>query len=490
MNISKFSTILGYTGPEFEFGKIANASNLVEPGDIYLATDYSAFGVANRHNFISDAIERGATAVIVSQPEIAASSASPRNDALENRVIVIRVADTNAIEARLYQEYYDNPQEELTMIGVTGTDGKGTTSQIIKTLVGETCAYIGTAGSYFKDLVLPKTNTTPAPQYLYKILREFLDNGCKQVALEVGAEGIYHNRVNDLKFDIIGYTNWTDPYLDMKSQPKLSREMKLSLSKNNLKTGTTVFVNSSIEFAGEIPEAKTYGLKDTDNLQILETKLYPTSTDATLLDNATGEKINVTIPLFGAYNVENYALAYLIANQIGVDQGKILENTKDISIMGNLSTINKPGFPTIIYDNADTENSFRKSLINIKETYPNSKLIMVYGPNGGRSTNKYEVNAKVINEFVDFVTLTYYSPKNDDPQYLAEYMAKFIDPKKYKIELNRKQAIQDAILSTNENDVVIVETIDVTTKHYDHGKIIHIDDKAIVEELLGINKIN
>ena len=175
-------------------------SKEVENGDLFVCT----MGVtADRHDFIDEAINNGASAIVVSR------------DILEKSVPVIRVDDTNLELRKISAKFYDYPCDNAYMIGVTGTNGKTTVAEIIYKLLGDTCAYIGTNGRKYKNKHFSMRNSTPDVERLYMYFREFIDAGCNSISMEVSSESYYWHRLDDIKYDIGIVTNITEDHLNI-----------------------------------------------------------------------------------------------------------------------------------------------------------------------------------------------------------------------------------------------------------------------------------
>ena len=177
-------------------------SREVKEGDLFVCTK----GVtADRHDFIDEAISRGAVAVVVSR------------DVGEKKVPVIHVDDTNHEFPYLCQRFYDYPDHKLKMIGVTGTDGKTSTTTIIQTLIGnDICGYIGTNGRSCAKFSGDNPNTTPDAHNLYKYLSEFVDYDCKYASIETSSEAFFRGRLQAMEFDVSGITNITSEHLNIR----------------------------------------------------------------------------------------------------------------------------------------------------------------------------------------------------------------------------------------------------------------------------------
>ena len=202
-------------------------SKEVKPGDLFVCTK----GVtADRHDFIDDAIKHGASAVVVS-----------RSDIGQKKVPIIKVPDTNKELPYLCQKFYDYPDKKMIMVGVTGTDGKTTTSTIIQTLIGsERCGYIGTNGRSCAGFTGDNPNTTPDAHLLYDYLDEFVRYGCKYTVMEASSEAFFRGRLQAMTYDVSIYTNITREHLNIHGSFENYIDCKLNLFRQTRSDGHCV----------------------------------------------------------------------------------------------------------------------------------------------------------------------------------------------------------------------------------------------------------
>ena len=176
-------------------------SKEIEKGDLFVCT---MGATADRHDFIDEAIKNGAAAIVVSR------------DVGEKSVPIIKVPDTNRELPYLCQKFYDYPDQKLKMIGVTGTDGKTSTTTIIQTLIGsDLCGYIGTNGISCAKFTGDNPNTTPDAQNMYMYLDEFVGYGCKYASIEASSEAFFRGRLQAMQFDVSAMTNVTSEHLNI-----------------------------------------------------------------------------------------------------------------------------------------------------------------------------------------------------------------------------------------------------------------------------------
>lgn len=414
-------------------------------GDLFVCT----MGVtADRHDFIDDAVKHGASAVIVSR------------DVSENRVPVIKVPDTNRELPYLCQKFYDYPDQKLKVIGLTGTDGKTSTATIVQTLIGsDLCGYIGTNGRSCAKFTGDNPNTTPDTHLLYSYFREFLDCGCKYVAMEASSEAFFRKRLEILDFDLSIFTNITSEHLNIHGSFENYVQCKLQLFRQTKKDGFCV-LNMDDPYYLTVKEAcngkvVTYGKGEDATLQIVDFKLYPTHTLIHFKYN--GELIEVDSPLLGDFNVYNLAGGLLGAIVIGVPLEQALSRIKNIRISGRLDllTTNTPYY--VMVDYAHTPNGISK-LLNFVHTLDINRSIVVIGQAGERDYIKRPQVGEVVVKNATHAIFTYEDPRSEDPKAICDDIVKTIKDtyNNYEIIVDRREAIQKAIDMADAKDMVLI----------------------------------
>ena len=342
-----------------------------EEGDLFVCT----MGVtADRHEFIGDAVKHGASAVIVSR------------DVGNVGVPVVKVPDTNRELPYLCQKFYDYPDQKLKVLGITGTDGKTSTATIMQTLIGnDLCGYIGTNGRSCAKFTGDNPNTTPDVHLLYSYFKEFLDCGCKYVAMEASSEAFFRNRLQTISFDLSVYTNITSEHLNIHGTFENYVECKLQLFKQTKKDGYCI-LNMDDPYYERVKEASngkvvTYGVNSEADLQIVDFHVYPTHT--LIHFKYRDEVIEIDSPLLGDFNVYNLAAGFLAALCVGVPMHKAIERIKNIKISGRLDLLNTDTPYYVMVDYAHTPNGITK-LLNFVHTLDINRSIVVIGQAGER----------------------------------------------------------------------------------------------------------
>lgn len=431
---------------DVEIGAVKINSKQVEKGDIFVCT----MGVtADRHDFIEEAVKNGASAIVVSRDNITSS------------VPVIKVDDTNSELSRLCQRLYDYPENELTMIGVTGTDGKTSTATIIQTLIGkDNCGYIGTNGRSWKDKVMDDNpNTTPDETLLYKFLRDFRNDGCSYAVMEASSEAYFRKRLENLEYDVSVYTNITSEHLNIHGSFENYIDCKKEVFRRCKKDGHCILNSDDSHFL-EVKNAcngkvLTYGKEEDNDLQIVKFSVFP---DKTLITwKYDGEIYDVESPLLGDFNVYNLSAGLLSAISLGFDINELIKNIPNIKVSGRLELLDTNTPYYVMVDYAHTPNGI-SNLLNFVHTLDINRSIVVIGQAGERDYLKRpKVGNAVVNN-ASYAIFTYEDPRSEDPKDICEDIISELkkDHDNYEIVIDRHEAIEKAVMMAKDKDMVLI----------------------------------
>ena len=443
--MKKLKELYPESNSDVEIKSIKINSKEIEKGDLFICTK----GVtADRHDFIDDAISSGASAIVVSK------------EVGEKSVPVVKVEDTNKELPYLCQKFYDYPDTKLTMIGVTGTDGKTTTTTIIQTLIGDDkCGYVGTNGRSCRGHVGDNPNTTPDAQNLYMYLDEFVKYNCSYAAIETSSEAFFRGRLQAMTFDISAYTNITSEHLNIHGSFENYLESKLNLFKQTKKDGYSI-LNHDDEYFDKVKEScvakvLTYGKDEDNDLQIKSFKVYPDHTDRVFVyDN---KEIEINSPLLGDFNVYNLACALLCCISLGFKLEDLIPRIKDINVNGRLDLLKTNTNYYVMVDYAHTPNGIAK-LLNFVHTLDINRSIVVIGQAGERDYLKRPKVGNVVVENATYAIFTEEDPRSEDPQKVCEDIISELKEThdNYEIVVDRREAIEKAINMAEENDMVLI----------------------------------
>ncbi len=421
------------------YGIKINSKEVVK-GDMFVCIK----GVhADRHDFIDEAIKNGASCIIGERD-------------IECSIPYIKVKNTNFILPELCRKFYDFDRLNLKIIGITGTDGKTTTSTSIQYLIGkDKCGYIGTNGVSCSKFTHDSPNSTPDPTLLYKYFKEFYDAGCEYVVMEASSEGFLRGRLDDLYFKAGGYTNITWEHINIHGSFENYVKCKLKLASQ---TKGKFIVNLDDPYCSKFMEKSlnslSYGSTPESNLYIKDyviTSKYTTVTFVYL-----NKEYTFTSPLLGKFNVSNLACAFLVCLSLGFDMETLIENTLNIDVAGRLEMIDLGQPFKVMVDYAHTPNGIKSILDFVKVLDVNSSIVVI-GSAGERDSKKRPVMGRTVIENADYAIFTYEDPRSEDPLDIINQMVSEIEDKnKYEIVIDRSLAIKRAIELAGSNDIVLI----------------------------------
>ena len=312
--MKKLNDLYPGVGTDIIIKGITINSKQCEKGDLFVCT----MGVtADRHDFIDEAIENGASAIVVSK------------DVGEKSVPIIKVEDTNKELPELCRRFYDYPHKKLHMISVGGTDGKTSTATIIQALLSkEECGYIGTNGRSCAKFERDTNNTTPDSDKLYMYLDEFVRFGCSYASIETSSEAFFRGRLQAMMYDVAVYTNITSEHLNIHGTFENYLDCKCEQFRKIDENGSAIFNidDEHYEETRKNSNAKnnlTYGQNKDADLWIKDFVVTPNKTDIKFVYQ--DKEYDVESPLLGDFNVYNLAAAMLVALSIGKTMEEIIK---------------------------------------------------------------------------------------------------------------------------------------------------------------------
>ena len=472
--MKKLRELYPETNSDVLISSIQINSKDIQKGDLFVCTK----GVtADRHDFIDDAIKNGASAIVVSK-EVGKKS-----------VPIIFVEDTNKELPYLCQKFYDYPDRSLTMIGVTGTDGKTTTTTVVQTLLGrDVCGYIGTNGRSYQDFDGDNPNTTPDAQNLYFYLSEFVEHGCQYASIETSSEAFFRGRLQAMEFDISAYTNITSEHLNIHGSFENYLDSKLNLFRQTKKDGFCILNHDDPYFsnAKEVSSGKvlSYGMGEDNDLRISSFQLYPDHTD--IVFRYQEKDYSITSPLMGDFNVYNLACGLLCVLALGFSMEELIPKISKIKVSGRLELLDTKTPYYVMVDYAHTPNGITK-LLNFVHTLDINRSIVVIGQAGERDYLKRPKVGNVVVENASYAIFTYEDPRSEDPEDICrDIIAELKDTHdNYEIVIDRREAIQKAIRLAGEKDMVLILGKGNETYEKLKNEIIYFND--IEEALKAVN---
>ena len=417
---------------------IKTNSKEIEKGDMFVCIK----GVhEDRHNYISDAINRGCSCLVVERGD-------------NYSVPFITVKDTNKELGNVSKKFYGY-DDSLKTIGVTGTDGKTTTSLIIRDMLNN-CGYIGSNGVISEKINLDTNNTTPDLNLLYKYLSMFKDEGLDYVSMETSSEGLLHNRVYGIKFDIGVLTNVSEDHLNVHKTLSNYLKCKIKLFKNIKEDGYAV-LNKDDRFYDKFKEncscnIFSYG-KDKESDLVINS--FVEKTEGTSISFVYKNNLyELESPLKGEYNVYNLMGAFGVLICLGLSVEEIILRVKNIKqVEGRCEVFNYNNFKVVL-DYAHTENGLR-SILSFLNKVKNKRIITVTGSAGGREHEKRKGMGEVVQELSDLVIYTMDDPRYEKVMDIINEM-KVENKDNYIIIEDREEAIKKAFELAKADDIILI----------------------------------
>ena len=408
-------------------------SRKVKNGDTFIALR----GINNDgHKYVLDAIENGATTVIVEEGTYSVNT--------------IIVNDTKEyLKEYLENNYYDEIKK-LKLIGMTGTNGKTTTCYLIYQALNKLsikCAYIGTLGFYLTNEKRNLKNTTPSLYELYDMLLECVNNGYKYVVMEVSSQGLSMGRVDTLLFDYVIFSNLTQDHLDYHGTLENYVLEKQKLFK---------MTNESYAIINSDDEYSDYFILDNKNITYGKTSNDYKISNINSTIKGSSFKLNneeYFTKLIGEYNIYNITVVIIILKLLQLDN--IKEIVKDLdSPSGRMDIINYKD-NTIIVDYAHTPDAVKKIITNVSKL-PHNRVITLIGCGGNRDKSKRSIMGDISTKYSDYVVFTSDNPRYENPKKILKDITCKLDTKNYKIIVKRKKAIKKSIQMLTKNDILLL----------------------------------
>ena len=462
---------------DITISKIEFDSRKIELNDVFVAIRGT---LSDGHDYIEKALSLGVIAVICEEfPSV-----------LVNGVTYIKVKDSNEALAFLAANYYENPSENIRLVGVTGTNGKTTIASLLYQLfkkAGYKVGLLSTVKIMVDEQEFKATHTTPDSLTINKYLDLMVQEGCEFCFMEVSSHGVHQKRTEALRFEGGVFTNLSHDHLDYHNTFAEYRDVKKSFFDNLPKSAFAITniddKNGLVMLQNTKAKKLTYALKSYADYkaQILENQL-----SGLLL------KINDNegwVKLIGSFNAYNLLAIYGVAVELGIEKTEALRLLSELeSVSGRFQFIVSDSKITAIVDYAHTPDALENVLKTIEDIRTkNEQLITVVGCGGDRDKTKRPIMANIASSMSDKAIFTSDNPRTENPETIIEEMEKGVEPQNFKKTvsiLDRKQAIKTACQLANPNDIILIAGKGHETYQEINGVRHDFDDLQIVTELL------
>ena len=440
--------------------------------------------VTDGHKYIPDAIEKGASVIVLEKEEEAAQ--------IPETITVLKVESARRALAYMSAALFDHPARKLVTIGLTGTKGKTTTTYMIKKVLemaGKKVGLIGTIGAMIGEEHLPSKNTTPESYELHRMFAAMVEAGCEYVVMEVSSQGLKLDRTAGIQFDYGIFTNLSPDHIGPAEHESFEEYMECkSLLFRQCKVG---IVNADDEHVEGILKGHTCIVKTFSAEK--EADLMASNIGFINEDGKLGMHFDVTgcmecqakVHIPGRFSVYNSMVTMLVCHLAGIGQEAILEGLSKVQVKGRVEMLPVSKDYTMIIDYAHNEVSTRSVLTTLMEYHP-KRLICVYGGGGNRSKLRRYDMGEVTGEMADLCVLTCDNPRDEDIRDinndikvgLAKSNGKYIE-----ID-DRKEAIAYCMMNAQPGDMIVLLGKGHENYQEIKGVKYHFDEREAVAEIL------
>ena len=450
-------------------------SNLVSPGDAFFCVPGFAH---DGHDFAADAVSRGAAAIVVERE-------LPDVDAPQ-----FMVPDSRIALALGAAKFYGDPSASMDVIGLTGTNGKTTTTYLIDAILrqaGHKTGVIGTVETRVAAERIAASRTTPESSDLQALLAHMRDEGVSAVSMEVSSHAIDLHRVDGVRFAAAAFTNLTQDHLDYHHTIEEYFSVKRRLFTDFVVGARVANIDDPLgeDIAREIPGVLTVGRSAAAAVRAENVELTSVGAVFTLV-TPQGARV-VHLPLAGAFNVSNALVAAGCALAVSIDLDTVVDGLEHApQVPGRLERIDCGQEFAVVVDYAHTPDSLEKATRAVAAVTP-GRVIVVFGCGGDRDPEKRPIMGRAAGENADIVIVTSDNPRSEDPVGIILQVEDGVKhtPATYEVEVDRRTAIARAIALAKPGDCVLI----AGKGHEDYqifaDRTVHFDDREVAREELG-----
>ena len=453
-------------------------SRKVKSGHLFVAMKGTQ---VDGHQFIPKAIELGAKAVLCQDmPEAKAEG-----------VTYVQVADTEDAAGKVATLFHGDPSRHLTLVGVTGTNGKTTIATLLYNMfrkMGHKCGLLSTVCNYIEDEAIPADHTTPDPSELNALLGRMVQAGCEYAFMECSSHAIAQKRISGLKFAGGIFTNLTRDHLDYHKTFENYRDAKKAFFDGLPKTAFAITnaddKNGMVMVQNTKATVKTYSIRQMADFRARIIEMH----FAGMYLDVDGHEVGVQF--IGKFNVSNLLAVYGAARMLGKAPEDILVTLSTLhSVSGRLEPVQSPDGYTAIVDYAHTPDALANVLSSIHEVLNGKgQIITVCGAGGNRDHGKRPIMAQEAVKQSDRVIITSDNPRFEDPQAIIDDMLAGLNKeqmKKVVAIVDRKEAIKTACMMAQKGDVILVAGKGHENYQEIKGVKHHFDDKEVLHEIFN-----
>ena len=464
-------TVLAHTADlETNISAICYDSRKAEPGCLFVAVGGFA---TDGNRFIPMALEKGAAAVVTAKKP-------------EGEIPYILVESDRLALALLGCNFYGNPAASMTMIGITGTNGKTSSTLLLKQVLEKTqgakVGLIGTMANMIGQEVIPTERTTPESLDLQALFARMRDSGCTHVVMEVSSHAITLERIGGVRFDVAAFTNLTEDHLDFHKTMDAYCDAKAEL----FRRCDRAVVNADDSYAGRILSAAacpvlTTSVTTKEGLHAEDVALHAEGISFTAVCGE--ERAQVSLPIPGKFTVYNALTVLGTARQLGISLHDCAEALKSAEgVKGRVEVVPTPGTPySVLIDYAHTPDALENVLRTVRD-FCKGRLISVFGCGGDRDPMKRPIMGKIGVELSDIAIITSDNPRTEAPMAIIQDILKGVNQEsgEYIVMEDRRGAIRYAMDIAEKNDIIVLAGKGHETYQDIDGQKHHLDEREEV----------
>jgi len=448
----------------------------LEKGDLFFAIQGANF---DGHEYIEEAAKKGAAAVVAERE-------------IKTSLPLIKTDQIMVLMSKLAHHFYGRPSLKIPVVGITGTNGKTTSTYILETILksaGQSCGVLGTVNYRFKDQTYPAPNTTPFSIDVHKFLHSLVVEKATALIMEVSSHALALHRVDDVRFSLAVFTNLTQDHLDFHKDMEsyFAAKSKLFERGENLKAVINRDDAYGRRLMEKVKSPLTFGTDPSAQLQAQDMGC-DLSGLRFKLKFPSGHTEDIQSNLVGRHNLSNLLASAGAALTLGLTENEVVKGLhQPHHIPGRLERIEGRQKFLVVVDYAHTPDALKKALTALKELGP-KKLICVFGAGGDRDRTKRPKMGKIAVQTADQVILTSDNPRTEDPHLILSDIEKGIaslGKNNFSTVENREKAIQKAIEIAKEGDIILI----AGKGHEDYQiygkKKIHFSDQESARKALG-----
>jgi UDP-N-acetylmuramoyl-L-alanyl-D-glutamate--2,6-diaminopimelate ligase len=457
-------TVKGQT--EKPVSSIEYDSRSCQEFSLFVAIPGSTNPPLDGNQFIQDAIVRGAKTIVTDSPDCI----------VPDDVTIIGVPDARIALSRISNAFYDYPARQLRIYGVTGTNGKTSTTFLMKAIfdaMGEPTGLIGTTGNYIGDERIAATHTTPESPHLCQLLSMMVRRGIKTVVMEVSSHALALHRVEGIRFAGAIFTNLTHDHLDFHGSMERYAQAKKHLFDMLPKEAIAIVMGDSpysyLMLSDCIAEEKYRVGRSTAfdiSIDLENHSLSGTSYRLSFggfIPEFHQTSLDIVSPLIGRFNVENTALAASLAHLIGIDAETIQHALRSAEgAPGRMQKLRLPNGALVLVDYAHTPDALEKSLMTCRSlinTTGKGRLTVVFGCGGDRDSAKRPIMGRIASELADRIIITDDNPRFESSQQIINDIINGIEDADMDSVIgisDRKQAISHAMKMSEDREIILI----------------------------------